>query len=181
MNFDPGKPAKQKESLKKFKDWQAQKDKLAADVSARYRGVVDTATSGGININAAQWAIASAARMGQVLQNYSDALFTAEIPKDVQQYQDAVDAYCDELTNLADPLEKKSIEAFSFCLDSSNKLNWYNDWTILCEGELAQIRPQDFPAAGEIRTSPAYVPVSIDTQSIITELPETTSATKGTN
>ena len=179
MNFDPGKPAKQKESLKKFKAWQDQKDKLAADVSARYRGVVDTATSGGININAAQWGIASAARMGQVLQNYSDALFTAEIPKDVQQYQDAVDAYCDELTNLADPLEKKSIEAFSFCLDSSNKLNWYNEWTILCEGELAQIRPQDFPAAGEIRTSPVYVPVSIDTQSIVTDLPEGT--TRGTN
>jgi tetratricopeptide (TPR) repeat protein len=184
LNFDPGKPAKQKESLKKFKEWKDNKDKLAAEVNQRYSGVVQVATSGGLNINAAQWAIASAARMGQVLQNYSDALFTAEIPKDVQAYQDAVDAYCDELTNLADPLEKKSIEAFSFCLDSSNKLNWYNDWTQLCEGELAQIRPQDFPAAGEIRTSPSYVPVSIDTQSIMTDLVEAAPKApqqKGTN
>jgi hypothetical protein len=102
----------------------------------------------------------------------------------VQQFQDAVDAYCDELTNLADPLEKRSIEAFSFCLDSSNKLNWYNDWTQLCEAELAQIRPQDFPAAGEIRTPPTYVPVSIDTQPIIIDLAEATSPAppqKGTN
>ena len=113
--------------------------------------------------------------MGQALQNYSDALFTAEIPKDVQQYPDAVDAYCDELTNLADPLEKKSIEAFSFCLDSSNKLNWYNEWTQLCESELAQIRPQDFPAAGEIRTTPTYVPVTLDSQSIVTDLAEGTN------
>lgn len=186
LNFDPAKAAKQKDSVKKFKAWQEQKEKLLADVNARYGGVVSTATSGGANINSAQWAIASAARMGQALQNYSDALFTAEIPKDVQAYADAVDAYCDELTNLADPLEKKSIEAFSFCLDSSNKLNWYNEWTQLCESELAQIRPQDFPAAGEIRTSPTYVPVSIDSQTIVTDLVDAMPAAppagqKGTN
>jgi hypothetical protein len=188
MNFDPGKPAKQKESLKKFQSWKDGKEKLLADVNQRYGGVVTTATSGGVNINAAQWAIASAARMGQALQNYSDALFTAEIPKDVQQFQDAVDAYCDELTNLADPLEKRSIEALSFCLDNSNKLNWYNDWTQLCETELAQIRPQDFPAAGEIRTPPTNVPLSLDTQSIVTDISETKAAAaapapanKGTN
>ena len=105
----------------------------------------------------------------------------------MQQFQDAVDAYCDELTNVADPLEKQSIDAYSFCLDNSNKLNWYNEWTQLCESELAQIRPQDFPAAGEIRTQPAYVPMTIDTQSIIVDLadksPTASNATaaKGTN
>jgi hypothetical protein len=140
---------------------------MATQISAAYGAIVDTATSGGVNINAAQWAIAGAARMGQTLQNFSDALFTAEIPKDVQAYQDAVDAYCDELTNRADPLEKKSIEAFSFCLDSSNKLNWYNEWSQLCEAELAQIRPQDFPAAGEIRAQPYNVPAILDSQPIV--------------
>src|SRR5262249_27656599 len=185
LNFDPSKPAKVKESAKKFKEWKTQKEKLYTDANQRYQGVIDSARAGGLYINGAQWAIASAARVGQALQNFSDALFTAEIPKDVQAYQDAVDAYCDELTNVADPLEKKSIDAYSFCLDNSNKLNWYNDWTQLCESELAQIRPQDFPAAGEIRTAPGYVPVSIDTQSIVTEIaepaPAAAQATKGTN
>jgi len=132
--------------------------------------------------------IAAAARIGQISQNFSDALFTAEIPKDVQAYQDAVDAYCDELTNRADPLEKKSIEAFSFCLDSSNKLNWYNEWSQLCEKELAQIRPQDFPAAGEIRAQPYNVPQLMDSQpmvgtaSVSTPAPtQAAGSTKGTN
>jgi tetratricopeptide (TPR) repeat protein len=167
LNFDPAKAAKMKESQKRFGKWFEDKTKMAAQISAQYGSIVDTATSGGANINAAQWAIAGAARMGQTLQNFSDALFTAEIPKDVQAYQDAVDAYCDELTNRADPLEKKAIEAFSFCLDSSNKLNWYNEWSQLCEGELAQIRPQDFPAAGEIRAQPYNVPAILDSQPIV--------------
>jgi hypothetical protein len=188
LNFDPAKPAKQKDSLKRFGKWFDDKTKAAAQLSTQYGGIVDTATSGGPNINAAQWAIASAARMGQTLQNFSDALFTAEIPKDVQAYQDAVDAYCDELTNRADPLEKKSIEAFSFCLDSSNKLNWYNEWSQLCEKELAQIRPQDFPAAGEIRAQPYNVPQLMDSQpmvgtaSVSTPAPtQAAGSTKGTN
>jgi hypothetical protein len=181
LNFDPQKPAKLKDSQKRFGAWYDSKTKLAAAVNASYRTIVDTATSGGANINAAQWAIAGAARMGQVLENFSDALFTAEIPKDVQAYQDAVDAYCDELTNRADPLEKKAIEAFSFCLDNSNKLSWFNEWSMLCEAELAQIRPQDFPAAGEIRSLPDNVPMTVDPQPIVTDLTTTAPGpTKGT-
>jgi hypothetical protein len=167
LNFDPEKPAKMKESQKRFKKWFDDKTKLAVVTSGAYGSIVDTATSGGANINAAQWAIAGAARMGQINQNFSDALFTVEIPKDVQADQESVDAYCDQLMTEADPLEKKSIEAFSFCLDSSNKLNWYNEWSQLCEAELAQIRPQDFPAAGEIRGTPLYVPAVVDSQPIV--------------
>jgi pentatricopeptide repeat protein len=181
LNFDPAKQAKLKDSQKRFGAWYDQKTKLAAGVNAAYRAIVDTATSGGASINAAQWAIAGAARMGEVLENFSDALFTAEIPKDVQQFQDAVDAYCDELTNRADPLEKKAIEAFSFCLDNSNKLSWFNEWSQLCEAELAQIRPQDFPAAGEIRAQPDNVPMTIDTQPIVTEIVTAAPAAKGAN
>src|SRR5262249_39473300 len=80
LNFDPAKKAKLQESQKKCGAWYDQKTKLAAGVNTSYRQIVDTATSGGMNINAAQWAIAGAARMGEVLENFSDALFTAEIP-----------------------------------------------------------------------------------------------------
>ncbi len=171
LNFDPAKQAKAKDSTKRFGKWLEDKQKVAAIVTNQYGTIVDRATKGGANVNAAPWAIASAARVGQVMQNFSDALFTAEIPKDVQQHQDAVDAYCDELTNAADPLEKKSIEAFSFCLESSNKLSWFNEWSQLCEAELAQIRPQDFPAAGEIRALPYNVPQTLDSQPIVADAP----------
>ena len=170
LDFDDKRPAKKKDSEKRFVKWKQDKDALAVKVNAIYGKIVDMATSGGLNINAAQWAIAGAARMGQISQNYSDALFTAEIPKEFRSDPESVDAYCDELLKVADPLEKRSIEAFSFCLDNSNKLSWFNEWSQLCEGELAQIRPQDFPSAGEIRSPADNVSIVYDSQPIIPEL-----------
>jgi len=170
LDFDDKRPAKKKDSEKRFTKWKQDKDALGAKVNGMYSKIVDLAVSGGANINAAPWAIAGAARMGQLAQNYSDALFTAEIPKDLRNDAESVDAYCDELLKVADPLEKRSIDAFSFCLDNSNKMSWFSDWSQLCEAELAQIRPQDFPTAGEIRAAADNVSIGLDTQPIITEL-----------
>ncbi len=170
LDFDEKRPAKKKDSVKRFAKWKQDKDALGAKVSGMYAKIVDLATSGGVNINAAPSAIAAAARMGQLTQNYSDALFTAEIPKDFRSDPEAVDAYCDELLKVADPLEKRSIEAFSFCLDNSNKMSWFSEWSQLCEAELAQIRPQDFPTAGEIHAPADNVGLGFDTQPIIPEL-----------
>ncbi len=170
LNFDPAKPGKLKESTTKLNNFLDDQSKFGEAANSRYGAIVQMATSGGANINAAQWAIAAAAREGQVAQNASDALFTAEIPKEFQQYEDTVDAYCDELLKQADPLEQKSIKAFSFCLESSNKLSWFNEWSQLCEAELAQIRPQDFPAAGEIRSQPDNMTIALDSQPILADL-----------
>jgi hypothetical protein len=102
-----------------------------------------------------------------VSQNFSDALFTAEIPKDVRTgayAEDKVDAYCDALTTQAEPLEKISVDAFGFCLGLSTKLNWFNEWSRLCEKELGQIRPQDYPTASEIRAEPNNIATVITTE-----------------
>jgi hypothetical protein len=98
--------------------------------------------------------------MGQVTQNFSDALFTAEIPKDVRTgefAEDKIDAFCDQMSTVADPLEKRSLEAFGVCLSKSTELGWFSDWSKLCERELGQIKPEDFPTAAEIRGEPDEV------------------------
>jgi len=65
--------------------------------------------------------------------------------------QDKVDAYCDALTTAAEPLAQKSLEAFGACLSKSTELGWFSDWSKLCERELGQIKPEEFPTASELR------------------------------
>ena len=162
LDFDPKKKKKMEKSLKIFMKWVNDKKNAMAKLSTprgkvdakgkpmavgKYREVLEISGGG------AHYAIAAAARIGQLSQNFSDALFTAAIPKDVRTgsfAEDKVDAYCDQLTNQANPLEDISVGAYGFCLGTSTKLNWFNEWSKMCEKELGQIRPQDFPTAVEI-------------------------------
>ncbi|MCG8423301.1 MAG: tetratricopeptide repeat protein [Proteobacteria bacterium] len=149
LDFDQRNARKRKKSLKAFTKWLKSKKKLASKLFKTYDDIKKTRD--------AHYAIAAAARAGQVSQNFSDALYTAEIPRDVRSgkyAEDKVDAYCDELTTQAEPLEKTSVSAYSFCLKLSTRLNWFNTWSRLCEKELGQIRPQEFPTAAELRSEP---------------------------
>ena len=159
LNFGDGLPEHKKQndelskkSKKRFDDWLAAKGKAAEAANNKYNAVFalkDPADS-----------IAAAARAGQITQDFSDALFTASIPEDVRKpmiidgydvAQDKVDAYCDALTTAAEPLAEKSLAAYGICLQKSTELGWFSDWSKLCERELGQIKPEDYPTASELR------------------------------
>jgi len=154
LNFDtrPEMKAIAAKSNKRFSDWVAQKTKIGGAAKAKYNAVFavkDNADS-----------ITAAARIGQISQDFSDALFTAEIPTNVRTgpyAQDATDAYCDRLQELADPLEATSLEAYGTCLSKSTELGWFSDWSKLCERELGQIRPEEYPTTSELRGEPNQV------------------------
>jgi tetratricopeptide (TPR) repeat protein len=154
LDFDPKQPAIAARSGKRFDAWLADKTKTGAKARAQYEdilGVKDAATS-----------IAAAARIGQIAQNMSDALYTAEIPKDVRSgpyAEDKIEAFCDHMTDVATPLEARSLDAFRTCLTKSTELGWFSDWSKLCERELGQIRPDEFPTASELRGSPKVAAV----------------------
>ncbi len=159
LNFDPQNKAIKEKSLKRFDEWVKAKTKIGGEATKKYEEVLaikDPANS-----------IAAAARMGQITQNFSDALFTAEIPKDVSTgefAEDKIDAFCDQMSTVADPLEKRSLEAFGVCLSKSTELGWFSDWSKLCERELGQIKPEDFPTASEVRGEPDEVAAVIDVE-----------------
>lgn len=164
LNFSERNAKKAKDSLKRFTKWIEDKKKLAVKVNSTYEDVRNIKGGG------AAWAVAGAARIGQVSQNFADGLFTAEIPKDVRTgpyAEDGVDAYCDAVTEQAQPLENLSLNAFGFCLNLSTELNWFNDWSRLCEKELGQIRPADYPTATEFHGAPDGVAAITDTQNLI--------------
>jgi hypothetical protein len=154
LNFDPRPENKAiaAKSNKRLSDWVAQKTKVGGSAKAKYNAVFavkDNADS-----------ITAAARIGQISQDFSDALFTAEIPTNVRTgayAQDATDAYCDRLQEVADPLEATSLDAYSTCLSKSTDLGWFSDWSKLCERELGQIRPEEYPTTSELRTEPNQV------------------------
>ena len=41
--------------------------------------------------------------------------------------------------------------AYGVCLSKSTELGWFSDWSKLCERELGQIKPEEFPTASELR------------------------------
>ncbi|MEO6776393.1 MAG: tetratricopeptide repeat protein [Kofleriaceae bacterium] len=155
LNFGDGLPehkAVAAKAQKRFNDWLQGKTKASVAAATKYAKVLE--------IKDAANSIAAAARIGQISQDFSDQLFTAEIPKEVRATQmiegydlaqDKVDAYCDALTTAAEPLAQKSLEAFSACLSKSTELGWFSDWSKLCERELGQIKPEEFPTASELR------------------------------
>ena len=154
LNFDPRPEMKSiaAKSNKRFTDWVTQKQKVGGTAKNKYNAVF------AIKDNADS--ITAAARIGQISQDFSDALFTAEIPTNVRTgpyAQDATDAYCDRLQEVADPLEATSLDAYGICLSKSTELGWFSDWSKLCERELGQIRPEEYPTTSELRSEPNQV------------------------
>jgi len=115
------------------------------------------------------WAIAAAARVGQLFQHFADALYTAPIPTPPVPRQLTSPAarreflvafgeqYCTELEGYAVKLEDKAVKALDACLTKATELSWYNEWSRLCERELDQLQPGRSPMAAEIRVAPGYV------------------------
>lgn len=166
--FDPKQKKKDEESKKKFKSWLENKTKQLGEAQKIYQGV--------ILMKNAHFAIAASARIGQLFQDFANGLYTAEVPQppppppgiDRDEYADMFrTAYCDAMTDTAEPLDKKAEEGLSTCLGKSTELNWFNEWSKLCELELNQIKPSEYPLAAEIRAEPGYSNLVLDVAPVV--------------
>jgi len=161
--FDPKRKKENDASIKKFKGWIEQKSKKLLEAQKVYQSV--------ILMKNAHWVIAAAARIGQLFQDFANGLYTAEVPTPPapppglerdEWGQLFRDAYCDQMTDQAEPLDKKAEDGLSVCLTKSTELNWFNEWSKLCELELNQIKPGEYPLASEIRAEPGYSGITFD-------------------
>lgn len=158
LDFDPRNPRVLKRSNERFKKWLTDKQAQGARAEVMFKNAL---------IGDAHYAIASAARIGQISQNFADALFAAEIPRHLRRGRFAseqVHAYCDTLAEHAQPLEAKAVGAFALCLKTSTRLSWFNRWSRECERELGQIAPDQFPTAAELRSRPDSITAIIQTE-----------------
>ncbi len=160
LDFDPAHVAAKATSEKRLNEWFAKKDGLATAAAGQYLKLVR-------EVKDPAMAIAGAARIGQIAQTFSDALYTAEIPAFLRPYEEAVELYCGRLETEADKYVDRSLEAFGACLTAATDFGWFSSWSRLCERELGQIRPEAFPTAAELRAPPNAVASVLDVESAI--------------
>ena len=171
------KKKKSEESGKKFSSYLDSKAKQLDKARTLYLDV--------FGMKQAQWTIASAARVGQIYSDFSGQLYTAEIPKDLKEQDEwgnrPREIYCDKLEDTAEPIEAKAVDGFEKCLKAATEQSWFNEWSRLCERELNQMKPSEYPLSSEVKPEAGYVSTTMSATPVVPELSEavTTTADKG--
>jgi hypothetical protein len=147
-------------SQKKLAAWFADKTRELEQARAKYESV--------ILMKQAHWAIAAAARVGQMFQTFAAQLNASPIPPapppprggDASKWKDDFrNAFCDQLSAHVVTLEDKAEDALKMCLEKSTSLSWFNEWSSLCEAELQQLHPHSVSYMAELRAEPHFVSV----------------------
>jgi len=165
------KKEKAEESAKKFTAYLDQKAKALDKARTQYLDV--------FGMKQAQWTIASAARVGQIYSDFAGQLYTAEIPKDLKEVDEwgnqPRQIFCDALEDKAEPIESKAVDGFEKCLKAATEQSWYNEWSRLCERELNQMKPSEYPLSSEVKPEAGYVSTTMSPTPVVSELAESVS------
>jgi outer membrane protein assembly factor BamD (BamD/ComL family) len=142
-------------SMKRFNAWLEQHQETGAALTRKYEAVLATKDVAG--------SITAAARLAMIAQSFATSLATAEIPHDVKTgpLADAKQrAFCEQMLEVAEPLDERASMGYGVCLAKSTELGWFSDSSAFCEKELARLKPEEFPLAHEVRSEPHdYAPV----------------------
>ncbi len=162
------KKKKAEESVKKFGTYLGEKSTALQKASAMYLDV--------FGMKQAQWTIASSARIGQLYADFVGQLYTAEIPKDLKVQDEwgnrPQEIFCDALVDKAEPVEAKAVEGFEKCLKAATDYSWFNEWSRLCERELNQMKPTEYPLSSEVKPEAGYVSTTMSPAEVVPELSE---------
>jgi hypothetical protein len=142
------------ESMKRFTAYFSEKkglvDELAGDRKSHY-GLV-------MAYQVASWQLAALARIGQVSAGFATQLYTAEVPKGLQEQDEwgnrPREIFCDALVDKAEPIEEKVAMAYEICLETGARSLSWNEWSALCEIELHRIDPTRYHVQAEILPEP---------------------------
>jgi tetratricopeptide (TPR) repeat protein len=160
------KKKKSEESVKRFGAYLDEKSKALQKASAMYLDV--------FGMKQAQWTIASSARIGQLYADFVGQLYTAEIPKDLKVQDEwgnrPQEIFCDALVDKAEPVEAKAVEGFEKCLKAATDYSWFNEWSRLCERELNQMKPTEYPLSSEVKPEAGYVSTTMSPADVVPEL-----------
>jgi tetratricopeptide (TPR) repeat protein len=177
-NFDSPKKAKAKktrfeEDRKKLLKYMTEKSTLAAKlaaVSGNDKGIYNNV----LDYRIPRWVIAASARMGQIYANFVDQLYTAPIPRQLKTKNEwgmnEREIFCDALVDQAEPVELKAVAGYELCLKAATKESWFNEWSAMCEVELNQMQPSEYPLAVELRPVAEYVPTLMTPAKVVPEL-----------
>jgi len=153
---------KKDDSVKRFTEFYQKKGKLGAELQKTYDSIVEAKQS-------PYWMLAAAARSAMVSQNYADQLYRAEVPAEFKTEEEAY-AFCDELSDKAQPHQDAAVAKFSYCLEKSTTFQFFNDFSRLCEEELQQRDADKYPSTSEIFGKSQYTASRPDRVDVQTDL-----------
>ncbi len=153
---------KRDDSVKRFTEFYQKKGKLGQDLQKTYDSIVEAKQS-------PYWMLAAAARSAMVSQNYADQLYRAEVPAEFKTEEEAY-AFCDELSDKAQPHQDAAVAKFSYCLEKSTTFQFFNDFSRLCEEELQQRDADKYPSTSEMFGKSQYTASRPDRVDVQTDL-----------
>jgi TolA-binding protein len=122
-------------NMKKFQRSIAEKSKGRDELRRVFTDVV--------KLKDPEFAIAALYRIGDLNIHYMEALRTVPPPKDLNAEQKEL--FKDKLSERAAPIEDEAVGAFKLCVQKSQELHVFNDWTGRCLDVLEEKRPDEFP------------------------------------
>jgi TolA-binding protein len=124
------------------------------------------------------WEIAAASRVGDMYLQFWRDMYNAPTPPAFRrpEFMEVENAYREALDNNAQIYKDQAIEAFSYCLMTATREQWFNEFSQRCEAALFEIDPGRYRVSFEVYPSPAlnrlhYAPPDLDL-SLITSVGE---------
>ena len=129
----------QHRSNQRFQTWLADQQKSGEAIRRMYEDV--------LALKQPIASITAAARLGQLVQNFSEQILAAPQPHDLRREfsKERAEAFCDAITQVTEPLAARAVEAFALCAEKANMLGVANEWTQLCMHQLEVAKPDEFP------------------------------------
>ncbi|MEO8700828.1 MAG: hypothetical protein ABI867_12335 [Kofleriaceae bacterium] len=158
LDFSPTTKSTREASLKRFNGFVETKKKLGEVAKQRYTNVL--ADKEPVS------AVAAASRLGLIAQTFANELGNAPIPTTMrtQTYaKDAIEAYCDLLGDVSEPLEKLAIDSYDLCIKKAGELGVTDDWAKSCLRERAVLAPATFALTAElVPVAPLVLPTYLE-------------------
>ena len=148
------------DSTKRLGDYFETKMKLGGELQKEYAQVKNTGSP--------YWTLAAAARTAMVNQNFADELYRADVPRDTIKTEEMFFAYCDALSDQAQPVQAAALSAFEYCIQRSTEFQFFNDFSRLCEEEMQQRDADKYPATNEVFGESIYTASRISKVEVLT-------------
>ncbi|MDW8360890.1 MAG: tetratricopeptide repeat protein [Myxococcales bacterium] len=136
-------------SQNEFAQWVQAKQNAINTAMAEYNRIAE--------LQIPRWEIAAAARIGEMFRSFVDEFRDAPVPEEIARDPELNDIYLGALDEASEPFLRQAIDKFEFCLITSTRVRWFNEFSSQCEQELFRLNPRDYPLAAELRAEPRYV------------------------
>ncbi len=108
-----------------------------------------------IQIGNAEYAVASYYRLGELHEDFANALFNAPAPAGANQK--AAAEFKSQLEKAAFPLKEEATKFFETAFRQSSEVETFSAWTQKTYQKMGQLAPDKYPAVYEQSASPSYM------------------------